>query len=361
MVAPSACPVARIDGRAVATTRRAGSAPGFPDVVCDAAIPAGARSVVVGTRRLPVPARAPRRILVIGDTGCRLEGLNAQSCDDPRAWPFPGIARAAAATRPDLIVDVGDYYYRQSPCPPLVARCAGSPYGDVAAAWYADWLVPAAPLFAAAPLVVARGNHESCGRGGRGWFRYLDPHPYVACARFTAPYAVDVGGLRIVVGDSALASDFGVVGVHQPRYRDDFAAIRRLASGAREAWFLTHRPPYLNRDQRAALDGALAPYALVLAGHFHFFAAFNVRGEPPLVINGEGGDKLDPDYVPFLGLATGGLRVEGKVFGSDRFGFALYDRAGAGWTISLRDPDGAERARCEVAGRAVRCAERRSR
>ena len=55
--------------------------------------------------------------------------------------------------------------------------CAGSPYGDNWAVWQKDFFDPAAPLLAAAPWVLVRGNHELCSRGGHGWFRLLDPHP----------------------------------------------------------------------------------------------------------------------------------------------------------------------------------------
>jgi hypothetical protein len=43
------------------------------------------------------------------------------------------------------------------------------------------------------------------------------------------------------------------------------------------------------------------------------------------------------------------------VFGSAHFGFGVYTRDGTGWTISLRDPDGTERARCALSHRTVRC------
>ncbi len=104
------------------------------------------------------------------------------------------------------------------------------------------------------------------------------------------------------------------------------------------------------------MGDALAPFGAVLAGHIHFFAALNVAPPlPPLLINGEGGTRLDPDYAPFLGFATGPIRVAGKVFGSAHHGFALYTRTDAGWAISLRDPDGTERTRCTLVERTVTC------
>ncbi|MDW4746763.1 metallophosphoesterase, partial [Escherichia coli] len=75
---------------------------------------------------------------------------------------------------------VGDYHYRENACPPDVAGCQGSPWGYGWDTWQADLFQPAAPLMAAAPWVLVRGNHEECARAGQGWFRFLDPRPYSA-------------------------------------------------------------------------------------------------------------------------------------------------------------------------------------
>jgi hypothetical protein len=367
VVSDTACPAMTVDGRAVRMTERARKEAQFGDVVCDAAVPASARKIRVGERELPAPAHDPQTIAVLGDTGCRLNGAVSQACDVPAEWPFPQTARSIAAVHPDLVVHVGDYLYREKPCP-LTVRCAGSPYGDDAPAWYADFLTPAAPVFAAAPVVLLRGNHEECDRNGPGWFRYLDPRASTACADATAPYEVDLGALRIVAFDSAVAEDRTVTADRSPIYRAQFAEVAKLAarpdlrpSGARnrqeplERWFVTHRPPYLNDDERSAMSDALAPFDAVLAGHIHFFAAMNAaQSLPPLLINGEGGTKLDPNYSALLPLSSGGLAA-GKAFGSAHFGFALYTRHGAAWTVSLRDVDGTELTRCTLANKTVRC------
>jgi len=352
VVGDATCPVASADGRSLPMRERAGRAAEFADVVCDVAIPAGTKRVRIGDRTLPAPVRHPGKIVVLGDTGCRVSALSAQSCSDPDAWPFPQIALAIAAEHPALVVHVGDYLYREHACPPL-ARCADTPFGDDAAAWYADFLAPAAPLFASAPLLLVRGNHEECARNGTGWFRYLDAHATTACSAATEPFGVDFGGLRIVAFDSAVAEDRSADPARTIVYKKQFATVRKLAKGP--SWFVTHRPPYINDDERTAMGDALAPFDAVLSGHVHMFVAMNVETLPPLLINGEGGTKLDPNYAAFLGLATGDLHVQGSVFGSAHFGFGVYTRTGAGWTISLRDPDGTERARCTLASRAVHC------
>ncbi|BDE08025.1 hypothetical protein WPS_33010 [Vulcanimicrobium alpinum] len=354
VVSGAACPAARADEKLLAMERRAAGGPGFDDVVCDVAIPKDAKRVAVDARALPAPAHDPRTIVVLGDTGCRISLVLAQGCNDPSAWPLPANARAIAALHPDLVIHVGDYLYRERACPALSA-CSGSPHGDNAFAWQADWLRPAAPIFANAPMLMLRGNHEECSRNGPGWFRYLDPHASTACKDTTDPYAVDLGTLRIVAFDSAVAEDQGVNDDHGPIYRRQFAQARALAIGASEAWFVTHRPPYTNGDERDAMGDALQPFDAVLSGHIHLFGAVDVDGQPPLVINGEGGTRLDLNYASFLGLAMGKLHAAGTPFGEARFGFGVYRRTNAGWTVSLRDPGGVERAVCVLAKRSVHC------
>ena len=60
--------------------------------------------------------------------------------------------------------------------------------------------------------------------------------------------------------------------------------VRGLAHGT--SWFVTHRPPYTNDDERSEMGDALDPFDAVLSGHIHFFAAMNVATLPPLIING---------------------------------------------------------------------------
>ena len=53
--------------------------------------------------------------------------------------------------------------------------CAGSPWGDNWTTWQADFFTPAAPLLAAAPIVLVRGNHEDCDRAGPGFLLLMGP------------------------------------------------------------------------------------------------------------------------------------------------------------------------------------------
>src|SRR5581483_5970302 len=67
------CPAIMVDGAARPMQRRAGATADFPVTVCQARIPAVAHRVVLDGHALPLP-RAPRRIVIFGDTGCRLKG-----------------------------------------------------------------------------------------------------------------------------------------------------------------------------------------------------------------------------------------------------------------------------------------------
>ena len=103
----------------------------FPLLTCEAALPAGTTSASVLGRTLPLPKAEPRRIVVIGDTGCRLQksSNSYQACNDIAQYPFATIAAQAAAWKPDLVIHVGDYHYRENACPEGNAGCAGSPWG----------------------------------------------------------------------------------------------------------------------------------------------------------------------------------------------------------------------------------------
>lgn len=170
------CPSLVVDGRGLAMTLRApaGTEPQRPTrsnpsqskpsmfdaSVCEAALPPTAHTASIGGQALPLPPAVIRRIVVIGDTGCRIKLADKafQACNDPKAYPFAQVAAAAAKWKPDLVIHVGDYLYRENPCPDGMAGCAGSVWGYGLDAWRADFLEPAAPLLRAAP---GRGSGQS--------------------------------------------------------------------------------------------------------------------------------------------------------------------------------------------------------
>jgi hypothetical protein len=147
------CPKAAIDGRAVQMTLRAGPSDAFPVRICAIAIPGDAKEASIADRPLRLSAARVNRVLLIGDTGCRLHPLVLQNCNVLGDWPFRLVADEAAETQPEIVLHLGDLIYRELACPLAQKGCAGSPHGDVWETWKADFFDPARALLETAPIV----------------------------------------------------------------------------------------------------------------------------------------------------------------------------------------------------------------
>ena len=365
----SNCPAMTVDSQRQPMQVRATPSADYPVLVCEAAIVAGAHTASVEGRPLPVPKAQPQRIVVLGDTGCRLLNGRDQACNDARAWPAAAIATSAAAEGPDLVVHIGDYYYRENPCTDSNPGCAGSPSGDNWASWNADFFAPEAPLLAAAPWVVTRGNHELCSRGGNGWFRFLDPRPLPAtCQDYTDPYAVlaGIGDLKLLVFDSASADDANAVPDEVAAYVPQFNALWSMAGS--DAWLITHRPLWGvgltgttagaeqtfvdNATLEAASNNTLPPgVELVLGGHIHLFETLSFPdGRPPQILVGTGGDLLDTAVTePLAGLTVAGDTIaRGSTF--SQYGYMTLTPSVEGWSAAMHSL-----AQCSIQSLDVTC------
>jgi Calcineurin-like phosphoesterase len=403
------CPPIVLDGKTQAMTVRVppGTAPlrptvsppaaskpsAFPVTVCEKNVPTGTLRATIGARVLPLPKIKPERIVVFGDSGCRLYASFSvwQPCDDPAAWPFARVAATAAGVAPDLVIHVGDYHYRENACPGSLAGCRGSPWGYGWDAWQADFFEPAAPLLAAAPWVVLRGNHEECARAGQGWFRFLDPRPFEAkrsCddpaddvnANYSSSYAVPIGpNAQLIVFDSAKAG-YEPLQETDPQfraYRDQFDQTRALASRAGvTSVFASHHPllGFVPQRDTPPLPGnaALVSVArtlfgtryfpesveLALHGHIHDFQAIGfASGQPATLVAGIGGDYLDvelPDPFPRTLSPAAGAVVD-TIAHSARFGFVLLERRAKTWRIEAYTRDGRALTQCTLAGPRFSC------
>ncbi|KAL7532817.1 hypothetical protein ACHAWF_004252 [Thalassiosira exigua] len=149
-------------------------------------------------------------------------------------WYFKQMADSAAKEDIDLIVYVGDYLYRQGPCPlnntdgadcsavnlpsftsdPMtkgtVLNFVPGMYGDNWHGWWADFFYPALNLLKTAPIIPTRGNHEICKRGGYGYFLFLSPMPLRdLCKDYMPPYAVKFEHEQFVVVDDSAIDPLG--------------------------------------------------------------------------------------------------------------------------------------------------------
>jgi Calcineurin-like phosphoesterase len=379
VVTDNVCPTVMFDGSPVAMRTRSDSGVKFQNVKpaefpvhgCEVAVPAGATSAVVEGRALPLARPNPQRIAILGDTGCRLQGATLQDCNDPQSWPFPRIAADIAAARPDLVIHVGDYHYRENACPAGRAGCSGTPWGYGWDAWNADFFAPAAPLFNAAPWVLVRGNHEDCDRAGEGWFRFLDRMPMeTACRDLSGIFVARLGDFGVILVDGAKAADpKGDPGEMSAALRQQLEEV--LPKLPPEAWFATHRPLDAvraaggaepsnvvdNKVQELAF-GPIMPSAvsMLVAGHIPFFQAIDFGGvRPPQLVVGTGGDALSPmPPLSVAGSAINGGVVKNSVTYSG-FGYMIWDRSGSDWVGTLFDTAGKPLRRCRLAGRSLAC------
>ena len=379
-ISDEACPSVVFDGTSVQMNIRSDPAQTFGGVKpaqfpvrgCEVSVPAGAIAATLEGTVLPLVRPNPRRIVMFGDSGCRLfPTYPVQACNDPNAWPFPKVAAAAAAARPDLVIHVGDYVYRETPCPAGNAACAGSPWGYGWNAWNADFFQPAAPLLAAAPWLLVRGNHENCDRAGEGWFRLLDPLPMEPeCRDLTGDFVVRLGDFGAVVVDS------GKAGEPKGDSSELVATLRRQFADIRDkipdnAWLITHRPlngmfvlpgggqtKVSDKVLQLALGNDIpASVRMTVSGHLHFFEAVDFGGgRPPQLIVGTGGD--DAEVMPpetLVGVDVNGAKVVNAAAHAG-FGYMVWDRVDAQtWTGMLFDVDGKPIERCRLADHLLRC------
>ena len=355
----------------------------FPVRVCEVKVPAAERKITLEGVAIPVPAGEFKRIVIVGDTGCRIKKKNTQDCNDPKYWPYPRLANQAADARPDLVIHVGDYLYREKSCQGRTDECPESPVGYGWNIWDVDFFAPSARLLAAAPWIMVRGNHETCKRAGEGWFRFLDHGPFPK----KCPKA-DIGdffvtgskGVRFAVMDSAaMAKDEDDLGEEDDVSSGDVENPDALLqqkfekiAGKLDAptWLLSHAPfnaVRLNKDadadevddtiQQRALGSLLpATVKLIVSGHVHAFEALSFKeanpAHVPQLVVGDSGTKLAREpHVP--NNVSGAPVTSGVVF--SHFGYMVWDREGTNWNGQLFDERGSPRVRCKLIERDLSC------
>ena len=365
----------------------------FATTTCEFLLPPGATKATVAGIELPLPKPVVNRVVILGDTGCRISIGNVyQACSDPTQWPFSVISSAAAAMKPDLVLHVGDYEYRDNPCPPGNTACAGQPWGYGSDAWAADFFSPGAPLLAAAPWVMVRGNHEVCNRAGQGWYRYLDPNPfdgtgvktcdnptYDNTGNYNDPWAVSFGDTQFIVFDSSNTSKSAYAPAAFMPYTTELSEAASLASNANLlSMFAVHHPVLgysaaspptignagLQSVMSAAYPGNYYPpnIAIAIHGHVHDFQALSFgSNHPATFVAGNGGDNLDTAlpavFDPNADLPAPNTLVNAFAF-SQEFGFMVMDRVGAvgakNWKFTSYRTNGTLIAVCTM-GAAIPC------
>jgi len=375
----------------------------FPVLTCEMALPKAVTSASVEGVALPLPKAVVTRMIVIGDTGCRLKKSKGdgawQGCNDPNQYAFGKLAATAAAWHPDLIVHVGDYHYRENACAADQPQCQGSPWGYGWDAWNADFFAPAAPLLAAAPLAAVRGNHENCERAGQGWWRMFDPRPLVAgrdcvdpakdnVGDYSDPFAIPLGqDAQLIMLDMTKEASGPITDANQPmfgNFQDVYRKYEALAARMPYNIAVNHIPilgfsakagkkdgdPVILRPGSEPIQSAfssLNPWIIpdhvqvLLSGHVHVWEQISFKSQhPSQFIAGFSGTQ--EDIVPLPETIdenqTPAPAAEVAAFSSwvNGFGWMSMERTSPqNWNVTIWDVNGNAMNHCTVIGKASKC------
>ena len=363
---PGDCPLILINGLKHHMAVREPVPDGFHPV-CEFEVPPGTNTATINFRALVLPKPDPERVVVLGDTGCRIKGNVIQNCNDPEVWPFKKITQSVEIEKPGVVIHVGDYLYRESPCPAESKTfCGGTPIGDNWDAWNADFFTPAARLLGRAPWVFTRGNHEDCDRSWRGWFYYLDPRPWTGtCEAYSLPYSVKMGKFELAVLDTSAVKENDLDEKQVSTYADQLMSLH-----SENAWLVSHHPFWgftadkhggkavsLVESLQAAWEKA-APtgFNLIVSGHVHLFEYVSTdHGRPSQLVAGDGGTALG---VP-VEISTKESKIRGATVVASRtlpqYGYTLLTHSGDSWKLELKNQKQEVMVTCTLPGSSANC------
>ena len=271
--------------------------------------------------------------------------------------------------------------------------------------WEADFIAPTKALFAAAPMIPVRGNHEDCTRAWAGWFYLLDPNPIAvkswpaSCPGFkgapvdsegddwsyTLPYPVTFDNFQVIVMDSSRIDD-DYTSWPDPatvkQYATEFSGVELFAQGASvPSWLVTHRPFWAVASygsdahpnasmtdltlQKALADSVQktlpAEIKMVMAGHIHLAQALKFPDHRPMqFVFGNSGTKRDPalggpnglHYRAIQALSKLGVKQSDFYWAYD-FDFGSIKPASTasfkGWDVTFHGADGSAMRQFQVA------------
>lgn len=245
----------------------------FTQTVCSARIDATSPASVSidGTAyALPALPETANKIIVVGDTGCRLKGKKNQDCNDTdsasptKGWPFARVMEKITAQKADAILYMGDFHYREDAClPGNQDKCGGSPWSKDAKgqhwkSWRDDWFNPARAALLTAPWVMLRGNHEDCTRAWRGFQLFMAQGPVGgasdACPEMLPSYKIGLqmdptSQVTLAVLDTAMNGQQVLdANACQSWGQGVQGLIADAAARPADHWLTLHHPVYLWKD-----------------------------------------------------------------------------------------------------------------
>ncbi len=286
----------------------------------------------------------PKSIALIGDTGCRLKESKIKSsyqdCSDPLQWRYPEVINSLIQDKPDLIIHVGDYHYREQCSPGKPCNKMSPETGYDWAPWKLDFFEPSRKAFSFAPWVMVRGNHEDCSRAFLGYKLLLRNSEWKSeCEEYEEPQVIVLGDLAIINLDSSSISDMPEIAVGTDtlwKKRLDLLAEKLKTMKVQRIWLVTHKPIYglvslgkayapLNINLRKYFEATswANKIELILGGHIHNSQLTRALGFPLQLVIGNGGTSLDKYKEPLTAENISALGYEKAKMVFQDFGYAL--------------------------------------
>ncbi len=312
----------------------------------------------------------PKVVGIVGDTGCRLkEGTvfsTYQDCSDPEQWPYPQVIAKLAAAKPDLIVHVGDYHYREQCSPGKPCQKMSPATGYEWSPWQLDFFAPSKKALSTAPWIMARGNHEDCKRAYLGYKKLLVASEWTEeCLDFEEPQVIDLDDLAIINLDSASISDFPEISsntIQLWKKRIDSVEEKLKKIKAKHLWVVTHKPIYglvklgkayaptnINLKKYFESSSWASKVELILSGHVHNSQLSTAKDSPLQVVLGNGGTSLENENPPLLQANISAVGyTQGKVL-EKKFGYVLVRLEDGGKrSIEFHQKDGEQIFTCHI-------------
>lgn len=311
------------------------------------------------------------KIIMVGDSGCRLKegksGDDYQDCSNPKVWPFPQVMKQVAKEKPDLIVHLGDFHYREhcskgKPCEKM-SKVVG--YGWEP--WRLDFFEPAKPTFSLAPWIFVRGNHEDCKRAYLGYFHLMANEDLQgACKEYEEADLIALKDLMIINLDTSAVPD-----AVDPSAENTEIWAQRLkaldaqvtAKGIQNVWIVTHKPIYglvkmnmglapVNPNLKKYLEASPLKnkVKLIFAGHVHLSQIIKPMAAPLQFVLGNGGTQLDEFDDIVNGEDLKRMNLESVQTGSAGFGYAVFTRKSKAkdWKVEFKDEQGKVSTSCRL-------------
>lgn len=310
-----------------------------------------------------------KKIVFIGDTGCRLKegkyGDSYQNCKNPKDWAYSTIMQKIALDNPDLIIHVGDYHYREQCSEGKVCRQYTDTIGYGWRSWEADFFVPSQEGFKVAPWIFVRGNHEDCKRAYEGYKLLSEQTWQEACMKAEKTEYIQIGNLLIVQLDSSSISDKPESPENMAFWDQQFKDIEEKikSTSAQQVWLITHKPliglvddgkgnlqtTNINLQKAFAKTGLGKKIEFMVAGHVHNTQFSRAEGFPKQLVVGNAGTALD-DAGPLQNReAILKNKVEDLKFtdfftdtkSEHSFGYAVLTKMDdRSWQVEFKDLDG---------------------